>query len=170
MTSLMALGERITGQFAQDTIEQSGLPNQATITQKLTVLDHACGSGVVTKQLLGKDLLEKDAQAKLEITCLDLADAMVGTTQNWVTKSGWNDVTVMKGDAMNTGLPSSTFDYILWNFGPFLLPRPLDGELVVPATRNLLTMDEGVKETLRMLKGGGTLGFTTWAQVAWFEE
>lgn len=145
------LAERTTGQFADVLIEQSGLPSSSL--EKLTVLDNACGTGVVTAKLLDGSLLSEDTRAKVDLTSADFADAMLAAIKDMTQSKGW-PVTVVKADAMDTKLASSHYTHILFSFGPMLMRDPM----------------ASIRECMRMLQPGGILGINTWMRVPWIEE
>lgn len=140
------LAEGTTGQFADVLIKQSGLPSSSL--ENLTVLDNACGSGIVTAKLMDGSILSEDTRSKLDVTSADFADAMLAVLNGITQSKGW-PVTVVKADAMDTQLASSHFTHILFSFGPMLMKDPM----------------ASIRECMRMLQPGGTLGINTWMHV-----
>ena len=135
-------------------IVHSGLPQQAANLEKIVVLDNACGTGIVTKHLYEGDLLDESAKSKLEVTAADYADTMVASVKARAEKQGWRNITVVAADAMDTKLLSDHFTHVMFNFGPFVLPRP----------------SKGLQECRRMLQTNGYVGVTSWEAIPWLEE
>ena len=113
----------------------------------IVLLDNACGCATVTKQLLG--LTQPSLPQDMQIVCGDLDMTMVECTQQLIEARGWSSqVRCEKFDSHNTPFQSAKFTHVLMNFGPQLMR---DAELML-------------KETHRILKTGGTIGFTTWTK------
>jgi len=120
--------------------------------QKLTVLDEACGTGIVSVHLM--DTLGGKAKENLELTCADYADPMVDFMTKRIESSGWKNAKAIKADAMDTKLPDSHFTHVLLNFGPMIFADP----------------KAGLREIHRILRPGGTLAMSTWERVGWFPD
>ena len=88
--------EKFTGTFAKLMLEQAEFPKDAETLDKLTVLDNACGTGVVSGHIV--NTLGDNAKSKLDLTCADFADSMVDFTKNRAETSNWPAKTV-KADA-----------------------------------------------------------------------
>ena len=85
----------------------------------------------------------------MQIVCGDLDMTMVECTQQLIKARGWSSqVRCEKFDSHSTPFQSAKFTHVLMNFGPQLMR---DAEKML-------------KETHRILKTGGTIGFTTWTK------
>lgn len=108
----------------------------ANVARGASVLDVACGTGVVALTA---------ARAGAMVRGLDLTAALlVRARENAVTMK--LDVDFVEGDAEALPFPDATFDVVLSQFGHMFAPRP----------------DVTIKEMLRVLKPKGTIAFSTW--------
>lgn len=157
--------EKLTGPFAKRLLTELGL-DQTTSCDEIVLLDECCGydclwtldsetfqlinvsrcrTGIVQKELA--ELLTETNRANVDLTCMDLADAMINFTTKRLQEAAWPYARVVKGDVMDTGLPSSHFTHITLTFGPEIF-RNAKG---------------GYEEIYRMLKPGGRVGTALWA-------
>jgi SAM-dependent methyltransferase len=95
-------GELITGKFAARLIQLAGLSapssgSSGAAVKELKILDNACGSGIVTAELM-KVLSEKQ-KGRLEVVCGDVQQGMVDYVKERVDKGGWTGVEVKLVDA-----------------------------------------------------------------------
>jgi len=141
--------ESITGPAGRRLIELAGLPEDTQ--EALIVLDNACGTGIITALL--HDMLSADQQAKLQLTCTDFAPSMVQSIQERLDANGWKGKTEVQ-DGMKMTLPDASFTHVLTNFGIMLMS---DGTAAL-------------KESFRVLKSGGVIGTTTWAEMGWLPD
>ncbi|RMZ91082.1 hypothetical protein DV736_g1680, partial [Chaetothyriales sp. CBS 134916] len=132
--------ERITGQHAKQVIEQAGVMEYAEQHDRLTILDTACGTGVVSSLIVSALAFSSSSQAKLQLTCADLSESMIASVQKRIELKKW-PATAVKAGGMDTGLPSDHFNFVFCNFGPSILPSP----------------QKGVAESFRMLLPGGVV-------------
>lgn len=106
-----------------------------------TVLDVACGPGVVTAEAAGRGAI---------VTGLDFSAAMLG-----VARRRYPDIAFDQGDAEHLPYPNGSFDSVVSNFGIHHVPRPV----------------VALKEVYRVLRPGGFLAFSVWGapaeNVAW---
>ncbi|OJJ46741.1 hypothetical protein ASPZODRAFT_66224 [Penicilliopsis zonata CBS 506.65] len=144
------VGERLTGSFALDLIQRSGIVNEST-QDPLVVLDNACGTGIVSSTL--NRLLSENAKVNWQLTCGDFSQTMLDYTKSRIDEEGWPNAQVKIVDAQETGLPTAHYTHIFTNFGLPICKRS-DAQL-------------GVIESVRMLRPGGLLGFTTWKRLDW---
>ena len=105
------------------------------------VIDLACGTGVVTRE--AAERLGDDGH----VTGLDLNDGMLEVARNY-PKTGSCDVRWMQASALDTGLPDSTYDVALCQQGLQFFPDQA----------------QALAETHRILKDGGRLRFSIWAE------
>ena len=78
--------EVITGPFAHHLVKQCEL-DRADGSQKLVILDNACGTGVVTLNLY--ETLSPAAKANLHVVCGDFSPGMVKSVQERIEQNGW---------------------------------------------------------------------------------
>lgn len=96
-SKLCEQAEQITGPFAELLLRQANFPSQAEQVEKLVVLDEACGTGIVSGKIM--KLLSDDAKSKMDLTCADLADAVVDGMKKRIETSGWTQAKAIKADA-----------------------------------------------------------------------
>ncbi|KAJ7641565.1 S-adenosyl-L-methionine-dependent methyltransferase [Roridomyces roridus] len=138
--------EEITGIPAKAMIQQAGL--LPTPPHDAVVLDNACGGGLVASLLF--DAVGKDA---VRVVCSDLEEYMVKSAAERIKKNGWN-AEVKVADAQALPFADNHFTHVLMNFAIQMIP---DKELAF-------------KESLRVLKQSGKLGFTVWTEPGWLES
>jgi SAM-dependent methyltransferase len=108
----------------------------AKIAPGSTVLDVACGTGVVAITA---------ARAGGKVRALDLSPALLERARDNARITGV-EVDFVAGDAEALPYPDASFDVVLSQFGHMFAPRP----------------EVAVAELLRVLKPGGRVAFTTW--------
>ncbi|KAJ7193782.1 S-adenosyl-L-methionine-dependent methyltransferase [Mycena pura] len=143
--------EEITGVPARAMLVQAGLlpaPPAGAL-----VLDNACGGGVVAAQLFGA-IGPGTTTSDLHVVCGDLEKYMVKSAAERIEKHGWNaEAKVVDAQAMP--FPDNHFTHTVMNFGIQVIPDNAF-KLVV-------------KESFRVLRSGGTIGFTTWIAPGWLD-
>jgi ubiquinone/menaquinone biosynthesis C-methylase UbiE len=141
----MDASETATGVPARAMLEQCGLlPNPPATA---VILDNACGTGIVTARLFesaGSD------RRDLTVVCGDLDQTMVDLSEQRIKANGWNAVAKCL-DAQAMPYRAEEFTHILMNFGPQLLADPM----------------LALRETHRILRKGGCMGFTCWTKPGW---
>ncbi|KAL8688019.1 MAG: hypothetical protein Q9218_005962 [Villophora microphyllina] len=142
--------EIITGAFARTLIEKAGLLSPSA--EPLSILDNACGTGVVANAL--HELLDQSTKDKMDLTCGDFAEPMLKTLRERIQENGWERTEARLVDAQKTKLPDATFTHVLTNFAIMGLPDPT----------------AALNECHRILKPGGICAFTTWAHVDWIAD
>jgi len=112
------------------------LVNRARVQPGQTVLDVACGTGVVaiTAARLGARVTALDLTPEL-LTRAYENQAIAGVKVEW-----------HEGDVEHLPFGDATFDVVLSQFGHIFAPRP----------------DVAIAEMLRVLAPGGTIAFATW--------
>ena len=128
--SNFAILENMTGTVAPRLVKFAGIRTGAT------VLDVACGTGVValTAARLGARATGVDLTPELVARAKENAELMnLDTT--------WHE-----GDAEKLPVPDASFDFVVSQFGHMFAPRP----------------DVAIREMLRVLRPGGTIAFVTW--------
>ncbi|KAL0256462.1 hypothetical protein SLS55_008857 [Diplodia seriata] len=143
-------GESMTGPFALPLIKQAGLDDSLTGSDDLVTLDNACGTGILTVHLY--NTLPEHAKDRLNHTCGDISQGMVDMVQSRIKENGWKGATSRILDAQKLDVASDTFTHVLTNFAFVGLPDP--GQVL--------------SEWHRVLRPGGTCGFTVWEFVGWY--
>lgn len=115
------LGEKITGQFAQLLIAQSGVVADSKSNQDrpLVVLDNACGTGVISSALHHE--LDEQVKSRWQLTCGDFSDGMLEYTRRRIESEKWLNAVVKNVDAQDTKLPSNYFSHVYTAFGMHIL-------------------------------------------------
>lgn len=118
-----SLGEKVTGQFAQLLVNQSGVVADSKSHQDrpLVVLDNACGTGVISS-VLHHDL-DEQVKARWKLTCGDFSDGMLEYTRRRIDSEKWLNAEVKSIDAQDTKLPSEHFSHVYTAFGMYILHR-----------------------------------------------
>ena len=93
--------EAVTSPLALLLVKQCGL-DRADGSERLVVLDNACGTGAVTLGLYST--LSPAARANIEVVCGDTSPAMVESVQERITQSGWTGATarILDGEVRAT--------------------------------------------------------------------
>jgi len=133
--------DRFTAVTAREMIKRSGILDLPQDTP-LSVLDNACGTGIVTKTLYESE--EFAGRENVEVLCTDISEKMVASVNQHAAKQGWKTVRGQVANALDSKLPKEEFTHTFTNVGPASLA-----------------------ETLRVLKPGGQLNFTWYHQVGW---
>ncbi|KAJ6135601.1 Acetylaranotin bis-thiomethyltransferase [Penicillium capsulatum] len=118
------VAEKVTSPFAKDLIAQSGLGANANPATPLTVLDNACGTGIVSSILHRQ--LDDRVKGNWTLTCGDFSEAMLERTKHRMKEEGWMNAETKVVDAQNTQLPSASYTHVITAFGYMVLPRSLD--------------------------------------------
>lgn len=110
-------GEKVTGQFAQALIDQSGLILETTTNQDrhLVVLDNACGTGIVSS-LLHQQLDDK-AKKKWKLTCGDISEGMLEYARLRAETEKWPNTETRIVDAQATQFPDAYYTHVFTAFG-----------------------------------------------------
>ncbi|KAF2503040.1 S-adenosyl-L-methionine-dependent methyltransferase [Lophium mytilinum] len=124
------------------------LPSLHPITPASSILDNACGPGVVTS-------LIKSRHPAARITAADLAPAMLEEVDAQIQQHGWSGVETAALDIRNLeGLKDESFSHVFANLA---LPVPGDAESGVKAMR----------EMFRVVEREGVVVVSTWADRVW---
>ena len=121
---------------AVTTIPAAELVEFARVAPRQSVLDVACGTGVVAVTA---------ARRGARVSALDLSPVLVEHAKT-NAKIVEVEIDVREGDAESLPYADASFDVVLSQFGHMFAPRP----------------DVAIAEMLRVLKPGGTIAFTTW--------
>jgi O-methyltransferase / aklanonic acid methyltransferase len=130
------IGPRFFAHFGQRLVERAQLSPGAD------VLDVAAGRGAVlfaAAQQVGPSG---------RVRGIDLSVDMVRETLADIRHAGWPQVTMQQMDAEQLDFPTATFDRVLCGFAVWLFPQP----------------HRALHEFSRVLRPGGRVGLTTWAE------
>lgn len=105
-----------------------------------TVLDLACGTGIVARTLAGR--------AAAEISALDLSPAMLSVASETARDEGF-EIEWHEGQAENLPFPDGKFDLVLCQFGLMFFA---DAE-------------KALSECFRVLKNGGRFCLSVWQKI-----
>ncbi|KAI4272855.1 MAG: hypothetical protein L6R38_006493 [Xanthoria sp. 2 TBL-2021] len=139
--------EVVTAPFGRSLIEKAGLlsPN----LDNITILDNACGTGVVSSAL--HEMMPLSTKGRMKLTMGDFSEPMLKVARERCEAEGWVHTEGRIVDAQKTNLPDSTFSHVLTSFAIMGLQDPT----------------AALNECHRILKPGGTCAFSTWSSVSW---
>ncbi|KAK4546078.1 hypothetical protein LTR36_002215 [Oleoguttula mirabilis] len=155
---VVATNEKITGVPAREMLRRSGISSSGT--SELHVLDNACGGGILAHEVLRLARQHPDSMKLDRLVAGDIDEKMLSYVRNRQADAGvamhesWQKVEIMKIDQQSIPLPDKSFTHLFSNFGIFFCQDD----------------EKAVSEAFRVLKSGGTVGFTTWKDVAWWSE
>ncbi len=129
-------GPRFFAQLGQRLVEVSH------VTPGADVLDVAAGRGAVL--FAAADQVGPDGHA----VGIDLADNMVRETTADIQRAGRQNVEMHHMSADQLDFPDASFDWVLCGFALWFFPQP----------------HHTLQELFRVLKPGGRVGLTTWAE------
>jgi SAM-dependent methyltransferase len=118
------------------TVAAAHLVEHAHIRRGATVLDVACGTGVVAITA---------ARVGAVVTGLDLTPELLSVARDNARTAGV-EIDWREGDVENMPFDTAAFDRVVSQFGHMFAPRP----------------QAAIDEMLRVLEPGGTLAFSTW--------
>ena len=149
-------------------LKQAGLVGGAASTP-LAILDLGAGTGVISH------VLQQDPAIKERITemvGIDIAPPMIEHYQARAIKENWKATTSHVSDAQDVKqVASDHFDAVLAGLLIFALlepPKGLKGELA--CIQHCQFVNNECSECKRVLKSGGTVAFSTWADLEWHTE
>ena len=108
----------------------------AGVTPGASVLDVACGTGVVAISA---------ARLGAKVSGLDLTPELLERARFNAQTAGF-EIEFHEGDAEKLPFGDATFDFVISQYGHMFAPRP----------------EVALSEMLRVLKPGGTIAFSTW--------
>jgi ubiquinone/menaquinone biosynthesis C-methylase UbiE len=116
--SIYRAASRVTGPYAKALVQQSGIVKALSAgNRQLSVLDQACGTGVVAEALHGEFAAAGTTESNWNLKCTDSAQAMLDAMDDLVKEKGWQNVETAKSDILNNGLESDVYDYAFQSFG-----------------------------------------------------
>lgn len=80
--------EAITGPFAKILVQQAGLLD-ASVFSQLTILDSACGTGVVAAAVHAS--LDVSTKKRMKLTCGDFSEPMLQAVRERIQENGWTN-------------------------------------------------------------------------------
>lgn len=92
---LIVDSERIMRRPAGLLLTQAGV--DASTSQPVTLLDHACGTGPIAAHLY--ETVDKQVLSQSKIVCADISESLVGKLKRRADKSGWSSVETTVLDA-----------------------------------------------------------------------
>lgn len=90
--------EPTIGPFARALILQAFQHDVDNIRKPLVILDNACGTGLISEQLL--DMLGESAKEGMKLVCGDLSGGMVNYVKEKIEEKGWKNAEAKVVDAM----------------------------------------------------------------------
>lgn len=151
-TKMYAEGaEKFTRYYAAEVV-QAAKVDQYPAGKELDVLDLACGTGIVSKELV--DVLSDQQKSNLNLTCADFADSMLDFVGPRIKTFGIKSAEAVKTNANDLKSPSNSYTHIFLNFGPMIFTDGL----------------ASFRELHRLLRPSGVLAMTSWKKVAWLED
>jgi len=138
-----ATAENATLPFARILVEKSRI---AQTDREAHVFDLACGTGAVVKELY--DAVPKEKWAGLKILGGDVTPDMLDYLKARGEKEGWTGLETQIVDGNDIKLPEETYTHLFLSFGVFVMPGALS-------------------KLYSLLKPGGFIGVTTWADLPW---
>lgn len=84
--------------FARALILQAFQHDVDNIRKPLVILDNACGTGLISEQLL--DMLGESAEEGMKLVCGDLSEGMVNYVKEKIAEKGWKNAEAKVVDAM----------------------------------------------------------------------
>ncbi|KAK0715216.1 S-adenosyl-L-methionine-dependent methyltransferase [Lasiosphaeris hirsuta] len=140
--TLLDSARRVSAPLAIRMLDQIGLNKDTAAAFR--ILDNGCGVGVVASEL--QSMIKPEVLQQSSILCGDFSEPIVGLVQKRIEEEGWINTEMRQIDAQNIDFDAASFTHVTMNIGFHVVP---DSEAAL-------------NEALRILKPGGTLGFTTW--------
>lgn len=112
MVSDYRTAEKTTLPYARDLVKQSGVASAAG--EPLTILDQACGIGVVAVAL--HDAFRNQPGKHWRLTCTDVSDSMIAAIQERIQENGWENTDAAVSDILETYFPEGQYTHV---FGAF---------------------------------------------------
>ncbi|KAK4159825.1 putative methylase [Cladorrhinum sp. PSN259] len=141
---LLENAHRVSTPLVMQMLNQMGI-NKDTATP-FRMFENACGAGVVAPVL--QRLIKPEVLKQSSILCGDFSEPAIGLVKRRIESEGWTNTEAQRIDGQKTGLADGQFTHVTTNIGYHVIP---DSEAALD-------------ETIRVLKPGGILGFTTWHQ------
>jgi ubiquinone/menaquinone biosynthesis C-methylase UbiE len=143
--------ERVTGGCTRE-VAQFLLTLPPTVDTSSVVLDNACGTGIITEEILERF----PTSSKPKVYAADLAPSMVSSLSTKAASKGWVNgedglVEASVMDAEELTFPDNMFTHSYTNLGILFLKNP----------------EKGASHIYRTLQPGGTAFVTTWSKLGY---
>ncbi|KAI1642369.1 S-adenosyl-L-methionine-dependent methyltransferase [Daldinia loculata] len=138
----IAGSERIMRGPAGLLLTQAGLDESTS--EPFTLLDNACGTGPIVAHL--QDHVDSKLLLESKVVCADFNENLVSILKRRATKYGWTNVETAVVDAQHSDFLEQSFTHVTLNFAMHVIPKP----------------EAVLADTMRILKPGGVLAFSTW--------
>ncbi|GFF56451.1 hypothetical protein IFM46972_10518 [Aspergillus udagawae] len=135
--------ERMTGGFTRE-VAKFLLTLQPTVDSSSVVLDNACGTGIITEEIL-------ERVPTVKICVADLAPSMVSNLASKAESRGWENVEASVMDAEELTFPGEMFSHSYTNLGILFFQNP----------------EKAAAHIYRTLRPGGTASVTTWSELGY---
>ncbi|KAH6882923.1 S-adenosyl-L-methionine-dependent methyltransferase [Alternaria rosae] len=142
--------EKATRPYVKTIVQQSGIAAYLESGAEASILDFACGTGVVAQEIY--DTVPKEKWGQLKVLGTDISPPMLeylrarGETQGWM---GLDTKTVDGNTDLTQVLPKASFTHIFVSFAIFMLPA------------STLT------HLYSLLRPGGYMAVATWSSMSW---
>lgn len=151
--NLRETNEKLTGPPARQLLENAHVFDGPF--RELTVLDSACGGGVLTRELFDLSKQQYDQSTTISrVVAADIDERMLAYVKQLSSEWAWQQVETMKFDQAAVPLDDATFTHVLSSFGIFFSPDD----------------NKVLSETLRLLQPNGIAGFTSWEYLGWWHD
>ncbi|KAI1801090.1 S-adenosyl-L-methionine-dependent methyltransferase [Daldinia bambusicola] len=134
--------ERIMRGPAGLLLSQAGLDKSTS--KPFALLDNACGTGPIAAHL--QDHVDRTLLSKSKVVCADFNENLVDILKRRAEKYCWINVETAVVDAQQSDFAADSFSHVTLNFAMHIIPKP----------------EAVLEDTMRILKPGGVLAFTTW--------
>lgn len=116
----------------------------ANTNEPFNLLEHGCGMGVVAPLL--NETVPRELMERSSVLCGDFSDLLVEVVRKRIKNEGWVQTRAEVVDAQNSGLLAGSFTHVVSNIMYHVVPDS----------------QAALKDSIGLLRPGGTLAFTTW--------
>ncbi|KAI1463073.1 S-adenosyl-L-methionine-dependent methyltransferase [Daldinia caldariorum] len=139
---MIADSDRIMKGLAGLLLSEAGLDESTS--KPFALLDNACGIGPVSAHL--QDHVDRKLLSESKVVCADFNENLVNILKRRAEKYHWINVETAVVDAQQSDFATDSFSHVTINFGMHIIPKP----------------EAVLEDTMRILKPGGVLAFSTW--------
>ena len=145
--------ERFTGGCTRD-VAKFLLAQSPIVDPSSVVLDNACGTGIITQEILQN--FSTIGSPRPKIRAVDIAPSMISNLTNVASQRGWMGgvdglLESSTMDAQELTFPDNTFTHSYTNFGIFFVPEP----------------EKAAAHIYRTLQPGGRAYVTSWSKLGY---
>lgn len=116
--NLRETNEKLTGPPARTLVENAHVFDGPF--KNVTVLDNACGGGILTRELFGVSNQQQSQSTSISrVVAADIDDRMLAYVNQLRSDSNWQKVETMNFDQAAVPLDDATFTHVLSSFGIF---------------------------------------------------